>query len=67
MLDNPFKPDKTLLRSWQQKIEVANRNNVFCHCHACSAEWVDSSLEASCQQCGSTNVEHISCWQFPDG
>jgi hypothetical protein len=54
------------LREWQLKIEEANRNNIFCHCRTCDAEWVDSSFEAICS-CGSSDVEHISCWQFPDG
>ncbi|ACK72820.1 hypothetical protein PCC7424_4456 [Gloeothece citriformis PCC 7424] len=54
------------LEEWQAKIETANRNNIFCHCHSCDAEWVDSSFEADCIYCGSEDVEHISCWQFPD-
>lgn len=57
--------DISELHEWRSKIEVANRNNIFCHCHTCGAEWVDSSFDAVCN-CGSANVEHISCWQFPD-
>ncbi len=58
--------DKSLLREWQSKIKTANRNNIFCHCQTCHAEWIDSTFVATCQNCGSTKVEHISCWQFPD-
>ena len=50
---------------WRQKIELANRNNIFCHCRTCDAQWVDSSFDAVCS-CGSSDVERISCWQFPD-
>ena len=57
--------DLSELQEWQQKIEVANHNNIFCHCRTCGAQWVDSSLEAMCN-CGSLDVERISCWQFPD-
>lgn len=53
------------LREWQHKIELANRNNIFCNCRICGKEWIDSLFDAVCS-CGSTNVEHISCWQFPD-
>lgn len=53
------------IRSWQSKIQIANNNNIFCYCRTCKAEWVDSSFAAVCN-CGSSNVEHISCWQFPD-
>jgi len=58
--------DSAVITEWQQNIEEANRNNIFCHCQSCSYEWVDSSFEAICSQCGSTAVERISCWQFPD-
>ena len=54
------------IQQWQLKIKTANYNNIFCHCRDCRYEWIDSSFEASCTTCGSTNVEHISCWQFPD-
>ncbi|NWF61740.1 MAG: hypothetical protein HXY43_21405 [Fischerella sp.] len=53
-------------RQWHQGIKDANRNNIFCHCHACGYEWMDSSAEAKCVKCGSKNVESISAWQFPD-
>ena len=56
----------TEIQEWQFKIEQANRHNIFCHCRHCQAEWVDSSWTALCQKCGSTDVEKISCWQFPD-
>jgi Zn finger protein HypA/HybF involved in hydrogenase expression len=52
-------------QEWLSKIETANRNNIFCHCRQCQREWIDSTFEAVCQ-CGSHNVETISCWQFPD-
>ncbi len=57
--------DISELRQWRLNIEDANRNNIFCHCRTCGAEWVDSSFDAACS-CGSSDVEHISCWQFPD-
>ena len=50
---------------WLAKIKQANRHNIFCHCHKCGKEWIGSSFSAICQ-CGSTKVERISCWQFPD-
>ncbi|MEH1808108.1 hypothetical protein [Nostoc sp.] len=46
--------------------EMANRNNIFCHCRSCSYEWVDSVMDAVCGKCSSKDIEHISCWQFPD-
>jgi hypothetical protein len=65
-MSEPFSDkDFSEFREWQQKIEIANRNNIFCHCRRCGAQWVDSSFEASCS-CGSSDVERISCWQFPD-
>lgn len=66
MLESSSEHNASLLREWQQKIDVANRNNIFCHCRCCDAEWVDSSFDAVCSNCGSSDVEHISCWQFPD-
>lgn len=54
------------LNQWRKNIEAANKNNIFCHCRNCHNEWVDSTEDAICPQCGSANVEHISCWQFPD-
>ncbi len=53
------------LHDWQQSLEEANRHNIFCHCRECGYEWVASKLEACV--CGSQRVEHIACWQFPDG
>ena len=52
------------LLAWQQGIAEANRHNVLCHCRQCDREWV-ASTEETCI-CGSANVEHILCWQFPD-
>ncbi|HBL11012.1 MAG TPA: hypothetical protein DD379_06330 [Cyanobacteria bacterium UBA11162] len=65
MSDESPEQNAITLREWQLKIEIANRNNIFCHCRRCGAEWVDSSFHAICN-CGSKDVEHISCWQFPD-
>lgn len=53
------------IKDWQDKIEIANRNNIFCHCHCCGAEWIDSQIDVICK-CGSSQVEKICCWQFPD-
>ncbi|HEY9626180.1 MAG TPA: hypothetical protein V6C84_02675 [Coleofasciculaceae cyanobacterium] len=49
---------------WQRRIEEANRCNIWCHCRDCDREWI-ASANVSCP-CGSRNVEHIPCWQFPD-
>jgi hypothetical protein len=57
-------PDE--LAEWQRCLAQANHNNVFCHCRQCEAEWVASGKE-TCHHCGSSNVEAIACWQFPDG
>ncbi|MBU7581683.1 MAG: hypothetical protein KAF91_02005 [Nostoc sp. TH1S01] len=54
------------LNKWHQGIEMANRNNIFCHCRICQYEWVDSMYNAVCRKCKSQDVEYISCWQFPD-
>ncbi len=54
------------LRRWQFGLRQADDNNVFCHCRQCDREWVASAHAVKCT-CGSTNVETISCWQFPDG
>jgi len=64
MTDPPaqFSPDE--LREWQRGIAEANKNNILCHCRTCDREWI-ASTEEHCI-CGSTSVEHISCWQFPD-
>ncbi|NEQ74940.1 MAG: hypothetical protein F6K23_18990 [Okeania sp. SIO2C9] len=63
---NNKKEDISLLQAWQKKIELANTNNIFCHCHNCGYEWVDSSFEEICPSCKSSHIERISCWQFPD-
>ena len=54
------------LRQWQFGLRQADDNNVFCHCRRCDREWVASTHEVRCE-CGSQDVETISCWQFPDG
>ncbi|AFY54885.1 hypothetical protein Riv7116_2369 [Rivularia sp. PCC 7116] len=59
--------NSSTIYQWQQKIKIANHNNIFCHCRDCNYEWVDSVFDAICHECGSANVEAISCWQFPDG
>lgn len=66
MSESSFEQDASLLREWQLNIEVANRNNIFCHCRHCGTEWVDSYFNAVCSNCDRSDVEHISCWQFPD-
>lgn len=58
--------DLETFQDWQRKIAIADRHNIFCHCHNCGAEWVDSHLQVSCSKCKSDRVEKISCWQFPD-
>ncbi|HEY9622708.1 MAG TPA: hypothetical protein V6C78_20290 [Crinalium sp.] len=60
---NPqFTPDE--LHQWQQIVAEADRYNILCHCRICDREWVASSQETC--SCGSVQVEHIACWQFPD-
>ncbi|MFB6276641.1 MAG: hypothetical protein ABEI32_10925 [Halothece sp.] len=59
--------DERLIQQWRQKIKIANRNKLFCHCRDCGEEWVDSYYDVACANCGSTNLEQIACWQFPDG
>jgi putative hemolysin len=54
------------LQEWQEKIAVANSNNIFCHCRQCGYEWVGNDRDRCCQ-CSSEDVERIACWQFPDG
>ncbi|MGB7416221.1 MAG: hypothetical protein WA902_18610 [Thermosynechococcaceae cyanobacterium] len=58
-----FSPQE--LQSWQQGLAQADRHNIFCHCRSCDREWV-ASKHSPCE-CGSTDVESIACWQFPDG
>jgi len=66
MAETPFfSPEE--LQTWQEQLEMADRHNIFCHCRSCDAQWVDSSQETPCPECGSKNIEHICCWQFPDG
>ncbi|TVP70788.1 MAG: hypothetical protein EA342_00915 [Leptolyngbya sp. LCM1.Bin17] len=64
MADPPsyFTPDE--LQRWQFGLTQANLNNILCHCRQCDATWV-ASTEVACD-CGSTRVEYIPCWQFPD-
>ncbi len=57
-----FSPEE--LQRWQFGLKQANLNNILCHCRTCDRTWV-ASTEESCP-CGSTRVEHIACWQFPD-
>lgn len=54
----------TELQEWQRCLAEANKNNILCHCRQCDREWVASTNETC--SCGSTRVEHIACWQFPD-
>ncbi len=58
-----FTPEE--LRQWQSNLAQANYNNILCHCRICDREWIDSSDDVPCP-CGSTQVEYIACWQFPD-
>lgn len=58
-----LKPDE--LHQWQLAIAEADRHNILCHCRDCDYEWVASKPEPC--RCGSKQVEHIACWQFPDG
>jgi Zn finger protein HypA/HybF involved in hydrogenase expression len=60
------KQDNALIVEWQQKIAIADRDNIFCHCRNCHTEWIDSTFDTLCTRCGSADVERISCWQFPD-
>ncbi|MBE9177617.1 hypothetical protein IQ268_03370 [Oculatella sp. LEGE 06141] len=64
MSEIPRQLDPAELHEWQLRIAAANLHNILCHCRRCDREWVASTQEACC--CGSTSVEHISCWQFPD-
>ncbi|MBL1174715.1 hypothetical protein [Pantanalinema sp. GBBB05] len=57
-----FRPEE--LQQWQESVAEADRYNILCHCRDCDREWVASTREVC--QCGSTKVEHIACWQFPD-
>ncbi|MEC4817002.1 MAG: hypothetical protein SAK29_27595 [Scytonema sp. PMC 1069.18] len=66
MLESQDKPDNSHIEEWRQKIAIADRNNIFCHCRICHTEWVGSTFDTLCIRCGSADVERISCWQFPD-
>ncbi|MGL5083445.1 MAG: hypothetical protein ACRC8A_18350 [Microcoleaceae cyanobacterium] len=57
---------QTLIQTWQASIDEANQNNVFCHCHSCHSEWIDSGEDQPCPDCGNLQIERIACWQFPD-
>ncbi|MCW6037087.1 hydrogenase maturation nickel metallochaperone HypA [Spirulina subsalsa FACHB-351] len=59
--------DQAIFAEWRQKIAIANRHNIFCHCRDCGEEWVDSHRNVSCPACQSQKLEYIACWQFPDG
>ncbi|MGK7949109.1 MAG: hypothetical protein AB4368_09975 [Xenococcaceae cyanobacterium] len=65
MSDLPSQLSPEERQEWLSKIQTANRNNIFCHCRRCGKEWIDSTFEANCS-CGSSDLERISCWQFPD-
>lgn len=67
MAEVKYNKHNSIIAQWQEKIKIANRNNIFCHCRNCNHEWVDSSFDAICNNCGNNNVERICCWQFPDG
>jgi hypothetical protein len=63
-MSSQFTPEE--LHQWQLALAAANRNNIWCHCKNCDAEWVSSDEQGSCLTCGSDRVERILCWQFPD-
>lgn len=65
MAENP-KLEASELREWRDRIDEANRQNIFCHCRNCGYEWVDSFENVPCISCASKNVQYILCWQFPD-
>lgn len=66
MYDSSKPLEPKIRQEWLDKIEIANRHNIFCHCRICNWEWVDSTVDVHCR-CGSSDVETIACWQFPDG
>ncbi|MEN9216046.1 MAG: hypothetical protein Q6K90_01835 [Gloeomargarita sp. HHBFW_bins_162] len=51
---------------WHQTLDQLNRHNLYCACRQCGYEWVDSQMNVVCSQCGSSQVQIIPCWQFPD-
>lgn len=66
MLESNSEQDTSLIREWQEKVAEANRNNIFYHCRYCGNEWVNYYFDIAYCSCGSSDVEKISCWQFPD-
>jgi hypothetical protein len=58
-------PDE--LERWRFGLAQANLNNILCHCHDCDETWMASDDENLACTCGSRRIEHIACWQFPDG
>jgi hypothetical protein len=52
-------------KAWKLGLEDADRHNILCHCRDCDYEWI-ASTHTNCDSCRSSNVEHVSCWQFPD-
>ncbi|WP_035989074.1 hypothetical protein [Leptolyngbya sp. KIOST-1] len=67
MSDSPshFTPEE--LARWRFGLAQANLNNILCHCRDCDETWMASDDENLVCPCGSRRVEHIACWQFPDG
>lgn len=65
MLEHNHQANTSLMQEWQQKIAAADRNNIFYHCRCCGNEWVDSYFDIAYCRCRSSDVEKISCWQFP--
>lgn len=53
------------IQEYRRAIVAANRNNVWCHCRHCDREWIASTRQRCA--CGSTDIEYVLCWQFPDG
>jgi hypothetical protein len=64
MADVPSQFTPNELHEWQLILEAANRHNILHHCRRCDREWI-ASMPQACN-CGSTSVERIPCWQFPD-
>ncbi len=64
MSDLPSQLSPEERQEWLSKIQTANRNNIFCHCRRCTRPWIASTFEAT-STCGSTDIQRISCWQFP--
>lgn len=64
MSDLPPQLSPTERYEWQLRIQAANQFNILCHCRQCDREWIASDHDRCV--CGSQNVQHIACWQFPD-